>query len=69
MAISVFELIASTKPSPSALVDIRNVRMFSAPGTRSWIAALIARSLMSDPPGASTKLPNTSRCPARSSLT
>ena len=57
IAMSVFELIASTKPSPSVLRDERNARTFSSPGTRSWIAALMARSLINDPPGASTKFP------------
>ena len=32
---------------------MRSVRTSSAPGTRSWIAASIARSLINDPPGAS----------------
>ena len=64
----VAESIDSTNPPPSVLVAMRNVRIVSAGGTRSWRRALMARSLMSDPPGASTKLPEPSLCPARSSL-
>ena len=67
MATSVFELIASTKPAPIVVVDMRKVRTSSLLGTRSWMAALIARSLISDPPGASTKAPAELRWPARSS--
>src|SRR5438093_1153251 len=46
IATIVFELIASTKPSPTVLSDVRNVRTFSPRGTRSWMLAFVARSLI-----------------------
>ncbi len=61
--------IASTKPSPSMLSEVRNVRTLSESKTCSWMAGSIARSLINEPPGWSVKLPALSTCPARSSLT
>ena len=61
-------LTASTKPSPSVFKEVRKVKTFSVPGRRSCIEASVARSLRSEPPGASTKLPLTSRWPARNSV-
>src|SRR5207247_627446 len=57
----------STKPSPRVLSDVRKVRTLFPPRTRSWNAGSMARSLISDPPGWSTKL-NPLKLPARSSV-
>ena len=57
IAVRVLSAMHSTKPSPSVLSDVRKVVMFSALlGRRSCMEASMARSLMSEPPGASTNL-------------
>jgi hypothetical protein len=62
--------IASTKPSPRMAIEARRERTSWPACTTSWKAALIARSLMSEPPGWSTKTPRcASKRPARSSVT
>ncbi len=69
IALSVSSAMHSTKPLPRVLRDVRKARTSLPPGTLSWKAASMARSLMSDPPGGSRKLRRESRCPARSSVT
>ena len=68
MATSVLLSMASTKPSPRVLSEVRKVRTSLPPRTRSWMDASMARSLMSEPPGWSMKL-TPSKWPARSSVT
>ena len=68
MAASVVSVTHSTKPSPRVLSDVRKLRTSSDCGTRSWIDASIARSLISEPPGASTKSPLGATWPALSSV-
>jgi hypothetical protein len=69
MVVNVASAIASTKPSPRVLSDERVSTMFWDVVSRSWIAALMARSLISEPPGGLVKLPEESCVPARSSVT
>jgi hypothetical protein len=40
----------STKPLPSVLVEMRNVRTSSSNATRSTIAEFVAREWISEPP-------------------
>jgi len=68
IATSVLLSMASTKPSPRVLSELRNVRTSLPPKTRSVMEASTARSLMSEPPGWSTKFVP-SKWPARSSVT
>ena len=69
MLVKVASAIASTKPSPRTLSEERLSTVLEAVVRRSWMAALMARSLISDPPGGLVKLPKASVVPARSSVT
>ena len=55
MASSVVSAIASTKPLPSVLVEMRKVRISSSKATRFTMSGWVARDWMSDPPRDSAK--------------
>ena len=57
----------STKPAPSVLVEMRNVRTSSSNATRSTIAGCVAREWISEPPSDSKNPPDASTRPVRCS--
>jgi hypothetical protein len=58
---SVSLAIASTKPAPSVLVEIRSVLTLSSNGTRSKMSAFVDLDWISEPPSDSTNCSSSMR--------